>query len=173
MRLLTLGPGDAGPRARDWMDIWFAAFAAPPYHVEPSARPLIEAAFLAHLEEPGFRLVVAEEAGRALGFAYGFYRRPGQSWVEEVARALGPRAGLLEGAFGFVEIAVHPYYQRKGVGSALHDALLEGVRAPRAVLTVHEKAPALGFYLRRGWRPLGALAEAPYLVLAKALEDQG
>jgi GNAT superfamily N-acetyltransferase len=155
------------------MDIWFAAFAAPPYHVEPSARPLIEAAFRAHLREPGFRLVAACEGKTPLGFAYGFMRRPGQDWVEEVARALGPRARLLEGAFGFVEIAVRPEHQRKGVGSALHDALLEGVRAPRAVLTVHEKAPALDFYLRRGWHRLGALVGAPYLVLAKPLQDQG
>ncbi len=172
MHLHTLGPEPAGARLGDWMEVWFAAFSGPPYHVRPSALPLIEATFLSHLGEPGFRLVFAEEGGRVLGFAYGFFRRPGQPWVEEVAQALGPRARLLEGAFGFVEIAVHPDHQRKGVGSALHDRLLRGVKAPRAVLTVHERAPALGFYLRRGWRPLGALVEAPYLVLAKPLQDQ-
>ncbi len=157
------------------LSVWIRAFEGPPYFVEPKELARVRRLFLRHVQTPGFRLVAALEKGAPVGFAYGFPRTPGEPWTEEVAASLSPelRETWLKGAFGFVEFAVEPRYQGIGVGSALHDRLLETATEPRAVLTVHARAPAARFYARRGWRRLGWLKGAPYWILGKELGEPG
>ncbi len=174
MEFVCLGPEEAGARSEQLLAVWLRAFSGPPYFVEPDELRRVRRLFRRHLRTPGFRLVAALEAGAPVGFAYGFPRRPGEPWTEEVAASLPRllRERWLEGAFGFVEFAVDPRYQGLGVGSTLHDRLLAHAREPRAVLTVHAHAPAARFYARRGWRRLGWLRGAPYWILGKELEKR-
>jgi len=73
---------------------------------------------------------------------------------DHVARAL---AGVesdrwLPGHFEFVELAVDPAFQRRGVGGCLHDLLIAGRTEGRALLsTIDQPTPALVLYERRGW----------------------
>ena len=164
------GREEARARRDELMELWLRAFAGPPYHVGPEELPRVGGLFDRHTEVPGFRLVAALHRGGVVGFAYGFPRRPGEPWTEEVAASLPRRRrGWLRDAFGFVEIAVDPAFQGLGVGSTLHDRLLGSAGQGRAVLTVHAEAPAVGFYRRRGWRELGRLRASPYLIMGRSL----
>ena len=169
MEFSLQGPAEVEPRTEELLLLWQRAFSGPPYFVEPGELRRVRRLFRRHLKTPGFRLAAAFDRGALIGFAYGFPRRRGEPWTEEVAASLSPelRRLWLRDAFGFVEFAVDPRYQGLGVGSTLHDRLLKSAREPRAILTVHAHAPAARFYARRGWRRLGWLRDAPYWILGK------
>jgi ribosomal protein S18 acetylase RimI-like enzyme len=110
-----------------------------------------------HLTRDGFRFVSEEDdEGRLAGIAYGYLGGPGQWWHDLVAaqmsdedrsRWLGP------GHFEFVELAVRPDLRGRGIGGRLHDALLEGLSSPTAVLSTQiDNEPALSLYYNRGWQ---------------------
>jgi len=171
VEFLLFGPEEAARLEEHLMAVWLRAFAVPPYAVSERDLPRVRALFRRHCRTPGFRMVVALTGKRPVGFAYGFPRSPGEPWTEEVAASLAPavRERWLVGAFGFVEFAVDPTYQGLGIGSTLHDRLLATAQEDRAVLTVHARAPAAGFYAKRGWQRLGWLKGVPYRILGKKL----
>jgi ribosomal protein S18 acetylase RimI-like enzyme len=112
-----------------------------------------------HARREGFRFVGAfAPRGRLVGFVYGYTGAPGQWWHDKVAAALDPeaRATWLDPPhFELTEIAVDPPWQGRGVGSRLHDAVLEGLPGDRALLSaLADNAPVLRFYARRSWRVL-------------------
>ncbi|HXJ83133.1 MAG TPA: GNAT family N-acetyltransferase [Candidatus Methylomirabilis sp.] len=99
---------------------------------------------------------------------------PGRISDDEVRRALEEtgRGFIVEEnhqiqafAIGIAEsgnvwaLFVHPRAQGRGLGSALHDAMLSWFRAqpvPRLWLTTGASTAARGFYERRGWSCVGA-----------------
>src|SRR6266542_445738 len=66
---------------------------------------------------------------------------------------------LAPGHFEFTELHVRREFRRRGIGGSLHDALLEGVDAPTAVLSTQtDNEPAISLYAGRGWQVI-----VPYL----------
>jgi ribosomal protein S18 acetylase RimI-like enzyme len=132
-----------------------------------------------HARREGFRFRGAlVPDGRLVGFAYGYLGGPGQWWHDLVSEAMSEsnRARwLAPGHFELVELHVRPDSRRQGIGGRLHDALLEGLPSPTAVLSTQtDNEPALALYRRRGWQivvrelrfqPAGR----PYAILGKAL----
>ncbi|HWC23226.1 MAG TPA: GNAT family N-acetyltransferase [Flexivirga sp.] len=118
-----------------------------------------EQMFDRHRARDGYRLVVALDDERLLGFAWGFRGERGQYWPDLVARTL-PDVGAewVGGHFEFVELAVDPAARRQGIGRRLHDALLDGLTG-RALLgtSADETDPAVRLYRSCGWRTLGLL----------------
>lgn len=146
---------DALDRYRDPIgEIYSAAFEVDAAEGEQ----FLSGALDRHRTYPGFmgRLAL-DEAGDACGFVYGYRSQPGQWWHELVRPAFG-RNGQehwLDDAFEFVELAVHPDAQGRGIGSRLHDDLLHAVPQARALLsTRHGDTPATHLYRARGWVPL-------------------
>jgi ribosomal protein S18 acetylase RimI-like enzyme len=93
---------------------------------------------------------------------------------------MGPKLSMewLEDSFEFTELAVRPRHGGRGIGSALHDCLLDGVAARTAVLsTLQEETRGLRLYERKGWRTLldnfwfGA-TPAPYRVMGRRLSRE-
>ena len=112
-----------------------------------------------HAEREDFRFLGAFDArGRLVGFVYGYAGGPGQWWYDKVAGALdgARRAEWLEPAhFELTELAVERAHQGHGIGSRLHDAVLEGLPHERALLSaLADNARVIRFYERRGWRVL-------------------
>lgn len=110
-----------------------------------------------HAGREGFRFLGARGPdGRMAGFAYGYRGAPGQWWHDLVAEALGEELAerwLPPGHFEFVELHVRPEHRRAGLGSRLHDALLDGLDSPTAVLsTERTNEPAINLYRARGWQ---------------------
>ncbi len=127
-----------------------------------------------HAARDGFRAVGAWDDGRLVGFAYGYRETPGSwwdGWVRPALAAVG-EAHLLDGAFELVELHVAPALHRQGVGSGLLRVLLEGVEAPRVLLSTQDGAnPARAFYRAQGFREVAALpyGTVPFLVLVRDL----
>ncbi|RNI23243.1 GNAT family N-acetyltransferase [Flexivirga caeni] len=108
---------------------------------------------------PGFRLALALDGERVVGFAWGYRGDRGQAWPDLVARTLPELPGeWLRDHFELVELVVDPDYRRQGIGGGLHDTLLEGLTG-RALLgtTLAASDPALCLYQARGWSTLGHL----------------
>lgn len=112
-----------------------------------------------HAGREGFRFLGAFGPGERLaGFVYGYLGAPGQWWYDKVAAGLDPetRAGWLERPhFELTELAVDPPHQDRGIGSRLHDAVLDGLPQDRALLSaLADNERVVRFYEHRGWRVL-------------------
>lgn len=113
-----------------------------------------------HRARDGFRLAAAWEGDELSGFAWGYIGQPGQFWTDWVNDTLPAEvtSEWLGGHFEFVELAVAPEHRRHGLGRRLHDVLLDGVPAHRALLsTDNADTPAVRLYASHGWRKLGEL----------------
>ena len=149
-------PGEVAAQLQAFLDIYLAAFSPPPYHAGKAQLEHMRKAIPAQASRQGYRCVTARDrpGGGLIGFAYGYTGAKGQWWTDHVARAL---AGVesdrwLPGHFEFVELAVDPAFQRRGVGGCLHDLLIAGRTEGRALLsTIDQPTPALVLYERRGW----------------------
>ena len=108
-----------------------------------------------HAGRADFRFLGAFAGGDLVGFVYGYTGAPGQWWYDRVARALdreGRTQWLDPGHFEFTELAVRSDYQGRGVGSALHDAVLGGLPHTRAMLSaLADNRPVVEFYRRKAW----------------------
>jgi len=139
-------------------EVYARAFGAPGYDEPPEAVRRFRGEQLPrHAEREGFRCVVARDGERVVGFAYGYTGHRGQWWPDRVA-AKAPEAFTrtwVGGHFEFVELAVDPDHQGRGIGGRLHDALLAGLPHERALLsTYRDDRPAPRLYRRKGWTVL-------------------
>jgi ribosomal protein S18 acetylase RimI-like enzyme len=127
----------------------------------PSEQEWRDSTFDRHCERRGFRLDAAFDGETLSGFAYGYIGDLGQYWPDRVAAVLGEESARewVGDHFEFVELAVRPPYRRRGIGSALHDALMSDPPADRALLSTDDgdDAPAVRLYQSRGWRRLALL----------------
>jgi ribosomal protein S18 acetylase RimI-like enzyme len=127
-----------------------------------ASRARIDEILPRHVVRDGFRFLGAFADGRLVGFVYGYRGGAGQWWHDRVASALGAdgtERWLGPGHFEFTELHVRAEYQRRGIGGRLHDALLDGVDAPTAVLSTQtDNEPAIALYAGRGWQVI-----VPYL----------
>lgn len=95
--------------------------------------------------------------GRLVGFSYGYSSQPGLWWREQIAAPLSPeeRDEWLADAFEVAELHVHPTAQGHGLGSQLHDHLIQSQSHRTAVLSVmHRSERARQLYTSRGWETL-------------------
>lgn len=154
--LAYLTPAEVQAARGQLREVYLQAFAQPPYSRDAGVADGFAATLVRHLDREGFRALVAKEddTGHIVGFAYGYATGPGQWWHEQVARAMPPEqiARWLSGAFELVEFAVLPRAQGQGLGSRLHDTLLQDLPFRTAVLsTMQSETVALQLYRKRGW----------------------
>jgi ribosomal protein S18 acetylase RimI-like enzyme len=111
-----------------------------------------------HAGYPGFTAFGAFDwRGRLVGFSYGYTSQPGLWWREQVGAALPPdqRDDWFADAFELAELHVHPSAQGNGLGSQLHDHLIESQSHRTALLSVmHRSDRARRLYASRGWQPI-------------------
>ena len=146
---------EALKRLPELVDVYRAAFTVAPYDEDEGAVARFRDEQLPrHAGREGFRCVVAREDEQIVGFAYGYTGRRGKWWTDYVAERVPQELAdeWLDGHFEFVELAVDPGYQRRGIGGALHDALLAGLPHAHALIsTWRDEVPARRLYLTRGW----------------------
>ena len=116
--------------------------------------------FERHAARDGYQLAAAINDDKVFGFAWGYVGQRGQYWSDLVNDALPPEvvAQWVGDHFEFVELAVLPEHRGSGLGQALHDRLLDGVKR-RCLLSTSDDPddPAVRLYIRSGWRKLGIL----------------
>jgi ribosomal protein S18 acetylase RimI-like enzyme len=143
-----------------------------------ASRARIDEILPRHAARDGFRFLAAFADGRLAGFVYGYRGGPGQWWHDRVAAALGPEGAerwLAPGHLEFTELHVRPEFRRRGIGASLHDALLDGVDAPTAVLSTQtDNEPAIALYAGRGWQVIVSYLDfgsgRPFLIMGLDLD---
>ncbi|GAA2948030.1 GNAT family N-acetyltransferase [Kitasatospora cinereorecta] len=163
-----------GKEAAGQLDTFLTAYeeiyAEPPYSEGPSdVRQFIEH-YLLHAQRPGMRLVIARDGETVVGFSYGYYLPPDTGWWTNVDRPLPDDFTHEDGhrTWVILELAVRAPWRRRGVATALHAALLDGLPVQRVTLTVRpepEAAPAQSAYAAWAYRPVGTShpwEDAPY-----------
>jgi ribosomal protein S18 acetylase RimI-like enzyme len=142
-----------------------------------ASRARIDEILPRHVTRDGFRFMGAFADDRLVGFVYGYRGGSGQWWHDRVARALGAAGTerwLGPGHFEFTELHVRADYQRRGIGGRLHDALIEGLDAPTAVLSTQtDNDPAIALYAGRGWHVIVPYLDfgsgRPFLIMGRDL----
>lgn len=142
-----------GPLFEGAIAVYADAFALPPYRDLDRGREVSARIRETHRFRTGFRFLIAEDNGVVCGMAYGYRGEDGQWWHDAVARWLGPAASeaWLTDSYEVVELAVHPSAQRRGIGTALLEALLRGRRERTAVLSTRTDSEAHRLYHRLGF----------------------
>lgn len=177
VRSLSTDDLQVGSAAAGIREVYADAFTGPPHNEPENAA----ASFVERLESEsnraGWKLLVAEQHGEISGFVYGYVTRPGQWWHDRVISGLEPELvqHWFSDSFVLVEFAVKRSARGKGVGTRLHDAVLDSLPQRTAVAMTHENDnPAVGFYRARGWQVIaGGLrfhaGDASRLILGKEL----
>ncbi len=116
-----------------------------------------------HRSRAGYRLALAHDDDRLVGFSWGYTGERGQYWSDRIVPELGAQADAwVGGHFEFVELAVLPQERGRGIGGQLHDALLAGIDHGRALLESSRdpEDAAVRLYASRGWTRLGAVGDS-------------
>ncbi|GIF68526.1 hypothetical protein Ais01nite_65610 [Asanoa ishikariensis] len=148
--------------AEDLTRVYAAVFSRPPWNEDSAAIAAFTARLPDESSRPDFTAAVTRDRSGALtGFAYGYPTAApfptGRSYPKASA-ALGAGVNDLCGCFEVLELAVRPDAEGVGNGRTLLDAVVAGRSA--WLLTSASATRAVGFYRRRGWRPLGMAAGA-------------
>jgi ribosomal protein S18 acetylase RimI-like enzyme len=109
--------------------------------------------------------VAARAAGGQLtGFAYGHgwrWAEQTDAWADQLKERLAGAAGRLDGRLAVYLLAVHPWYRRAGLGRQLLATLLSATKTGAWLITRDEPTPAMAFYQREGWEPIGHGPDTP------------
>jgi len=160
----VLGGEEAGAIAGDVGLLYRASFGAAPNSEGPEQFDHQRASFDELRGRRGFRLSVARLAGGLVGFAYGAFLLPETRWWNGMCEPLPEEMTAETGdrTFSLVDMGVLPEHRRRGIGRALHDAVLRGCGAERATLAVEPRLESNQWlYQSWGWRCAGRLAGAP------------
>lgn len=131
------------------LDVYATAMGYPPEVTE-----LRRGFVAAHTQRAEFRAVATVQAGRVVGFGYGYRSRPGQWWHEQVRVGLDEPtyAKWMTDCFELVELHVMPWAQGRGSGQAQLAALLDGVHRRTVALSTPEgESRAWRLYRRLGF----------------------
>ncbi len=112
------------------------------------------------LDRPRYGLLTAQDEEQLVGFIFGYALPAGSSWWDGLTPA--PAAGFTDEdgtrTFALAEIEVRAAWQGKGVGRALHDAMLNARHEERATLATGPQADAARtLYERWGWQAAGKI----------------
>lgn len=107
------------------------------------------------------RLILAFEDNRVVGFTYGYHLSPDTRWWHNLQDVTLPARFTREDGhrtFAIIELAVRKHWRRRGIATALHTRLLDGLNAERITLTMRpepEARPAQTAYTAWGYRKIG------------------
>lgn len=132
------GPSTAAAQLDTVSDLYAAAFFPPPHNQGPIELQRMIDAWPRRLEAPGFRLVVAEHDGEAVGCIYGHQLLADTRWWDGALESL-PEEVTTEHAgrtLAIIDMMVRERWRRRGVAQALHAHLLTGRLEERVTLLV-------------------------------------
>jgi len=131
-----------------------------------------------HIDYENFKGIVAiSDENEIIGFVYGYESLEGQYYNHLLREALSSKQvdRWLHDCFEFVELAVHSDYRKKGVGTALHNNLLDGICNKTSVLTTQvSNNHARSLYEKLEWSNImepfhPSKDDVPYVIMGKDL----
>jgi len=157
------GPGDVPALLDTLVEVWADAHAD---HRDVAAADLTPEALhrqlTAHARRPGFTLIAAYDAGTLVGFGYAFPCTPAYWFGPELLPQMPEPARTTEHLVGLCELAVRPGWQDQGIGSRLHQVLVDAL-APHyiSLLAMPGNADSQRLYRRLGYTYAGPYRNAP------------
>jgi GNAT superfamily N-acetyltransferase len=166
-------PDRLQPLIPELAEVYREAFSTLPFPVtDATIRQFRNEILPRHAARADFKLLVAREDDRIIGFIYGYAGASGQYWEDWLAARI-PHEVYEEwfgGHFAVTEFCVLPAHHGRGIGSALHDHLLDGLPHERAVLTAHRiDSPARRLYAHKGWQVLCDPVDERHALLGQRL----
>lgn len=148
-----LDQAESTRRSDEVVQLYGEVYAEPPYNEGPEQQAAYMDRFRSESASPGFELVVAEDAGKIIGFVYGLTLANDQWWPE----ALTPEPAFTQGQPKYMvcEFAVKSEHRGRGIGGDLLSSLLSVRTEPWATLCSNPAAPARQIYQRWGWEKVG------------------
>jgi ribosomal protein S18 acetylase RimI-like enzyme len=159
--------------------VYREVFSAPPFFWRPDEAELHRQRLERLLADPSFAVTLAFVGDELVGFAYGYTTGPdsrrwsrlvqapsAQATTDVSAATTEAPAGMTAEwpgrTFVLFDFAVREPYRGRGVGRALHDALLGSRSEQRATLSVEPQAvQTKAVYQRWGWREVGQVVGGP------------
>jgi GNAT superfamily N-acetyltransferase len=136
-------------------DAYLAGFSGPPYFETMEDRAAFVERVRRYATRVGFRLALAIIDDAPAGVGLAVIGRPGDWWRDQVVSRIEPAEAARwfgDGVLELVHLAVRPEDRGRGLGAALHDALLANASVPTAALSADPApTPARHLYEKRGW----------------------
>lgn len=165
-----------GPLFEGAMAVYGEAFARPPYSDGDRGREIRQRMRDTHARRDGFRMLVAlASPEHVVGMAYGYHGSKGQWWHDAVLKQISREqaAEWFSNPYELVELAVHPDYQGRGIGTALIAELLTGRPEATCVLSTRVDSDAHRLYERLGFEHIIEMVFTaggwPFFVMGKRL----
>jgi ribosomal protein S18 acetylase RimI-like enzyme len=133
--------------------------------------------FTIHMKRDNYIGLAAQVNEQIVGIGFGSRAQRGQWWREKVAHEIGDKHLALVNAWVLTQLNVLENYRSQGIGTILHDALIEQQPCAKALLsTPVSNVGAQRFYERHGWTVLHqgfafARGAEPYMILQKVVSD--
>lgn len=152
------GPSTAADQLDTVSALYADAFFPPPHNQGPTELARMVDAWPRRLTAPGFRLVVAEVDGQAIGCAYGHQLLADTKWWEGALEPI-PDEVITERpgrTLAVIDMMVTSAWRRRGVAASLHAHLLANRSEERVTLLVDPiNEPARLAYLKWGYAVVG------------------
>ncbi len=161
-------PAAAKGIMEDLVTVYTEVYDTEPYRGDPffsveTYADRLRAAF----DMPGFEVVTAHlaDTGRLVGYVHGVTLPADKPWWNSLgdqrpADALA--AAAADEVFWLRELMVLPMYGNRGIGRALHDAVIADRTEPWTALTcITDNQPARNAYPRWGYQVIGQIKHAP------------
>lgn len=158
------GPSTAAAQVDIVSDLYAAAFFPPPHNQGPTELSRMVEAWPNRLTAPGFRLVIAEHDGEAIGGIYGHQLLPDTKWWDGAVEALPDDVSTERGGrtLAIIDMMVREPWRRHGVAEALHGHLLVDRTEERVTLLVDPiNEPAKRAYTKWGYQTVGQIQPFP------------
>lgn len=102
-----------------------------------------------------FHGLLALNGDKAVGVAFGTKSEPGHWWHDKVAEQVGYNHPALQNAWVLIELGVLEAYRGQGIGTELHNTIIQCHRLPNLLLSTQKaNHGARRLYERLGWRYL-------------------
>lgn len=157
--------------------LYAEAYAEPPYYEGRAEVEDFVSGWSTRINQPNFRLVIADWMSKPVGFGFGHQLHSQTSWWDGALTALPDnitteRPGR---TFAVIELAVRCPYRRRGVARQIHTHLTAGLSEERVTLLVRPDAPApRRAYLSWGYQQVGRIQPFPegpvYDAMIKSLQ---
>jgi ribosomal protein S18 acetylase RimI-like enzyme len=144
--------------------LYIAAFFPPPLNKGPTQLGRLVDAWPRRLATPGFRLIVAEHDGQAIGAVYGHQLLPDTKWWDNALERLPDDVSTERPGrtVAIIDMMVRQEWRRRGVAEAMHTHLLAGRTEERVTLLVDPaNTPAREVYRKWGYDVAGRIQPFP------------
>ena len=146
---------EPGTLKKDIVGLYSEILSQSPFRFLQSDSGTFSSGLEKHATREGFKLCTAKDGeGRIIGFSYGYRGLPDHWWHRNVSRFFLSHEidEWMIDYFEFVELGVHPDFRGAGVGTTLHDKLLEGLPYRTAMLSTQaENTASIRLYEKRRW----------------------